>query len=146
ECQRLLGVEIEGVRRPQLEVGIGQAQRQHLVAARDLFRHAVPRREIDLRGVGELQAEAVRQFFDDLSVGRDLLRDDGGPQRTAGLRLRPQLLKALGRQALNRLGQPLVWEGVYGHAAASKVLPKAPESSIPYHRMSQKSRVTSNAT
>src|SRR5207244_7038865 len=47
ECQRLFGVEIEGVGRPQLEEGIGEAERQDAVASRQLFRHAVPRRDID---------------------------------------------------------------------------------------------------
>ena len=128
--QRFFGVEIEGVRRSQLEERIGQAQRQHVVAARELFGHTVPGRQIDLGGVGDLQTEAVRQLLDDLSVGRDLRGDDRVPQGAAGLRLPPELLKALGRQTLDRLGQPLVWELGYWHEAASKLVPEADQSNM----------------
>ncbi len=110
ERERLLGVDIERICSAQLEVGVGQPERQDAVAARDLLGDAVAGGLVDFADVGDLQPEAVRQLLDYFGIRRDLLGDDAFPQRPARLRLRPKRLKALGREGLKGCGQPLVWE------------------------------------
>src|SRR6185503_2543006 len=146
ERKRLFGVDVQRIGGADFEKGVGEPERQHVMAPRELLGHAVTPGAIHLRDVGDLQTKAMRQLLENLRVGRDLLGHDVFPQRTAGVRLVPKSLKDFGGQALDRLGQPFVWECGYRHAGDSKLLGPAPESSIPYHRMSQKSRVTSNAT
>jgi len=47
EGERLFRIEIEGVGGAELEIGVGQAQREHAIAARELLGDPVARREVD---------------------------------------------------------------------------------------------------
>src|SRR5204862_4929963 len=116
ERERLLGVEVERVRRRDLEIGIRGAQRQDVVATRYLLGHSLFGRRVGLRQVRQLQPEARGQGREDLLVARDLLGDQRLPQPCRWRGLLPQLGQELrGHHSLEGVRQPFVREVCVGH-------------------------------
>jgi len=119
ECEGLLRVEVERVRRRHLKVGVRGAERQDVVAARHLLGDPLLGGRVELRQVRELQPEAGGQSREDLLVARDLLGDQRLPQPRRWWSLLPQLHQELRRDDVPEgVRQPFIREVCVGHSVS----------------------------
>src|SRR5438105_6784554 len=117
ERQRLLRVQIERVSGGDLEVGVGGAQRQDVIAAGNLLGNPLLRGRVRFVQLGEFQSEPGGERREDLLVADDLLGDERLPQGRLRCGLLPQPGDELRRHhPLEGVDQPFIREVRVGHS------------------------------
>ena len=116
ERERLLGVEVVGVRDGDVEIRIGGAKRNDAIPLRDALTDQFLDAGIAEREVGDLEAGPFRQRLEQLVVGDLRLVRGKIPERGIRLSDRPQLSHGLGgQQRRDGRDQPFVGENAVCH-------------------------------